>query len=56
MVAHAQFDSSSLLTGQNKEFPSQEMDLLTSLGKCTKQKSSLVKMAPSLFIAGVYNV
>lgn len=44
--------SSSSLTGQSRECQSLEKDLLTSLAKSIKQKSSLAKMDPFQSIAG----
>lgn len=48
--------SSSSPTGQSRECQSLEKDLLTSLAKSIKQKSSLAKMDPFQSIAGELRV
>lgn len=51
-VSHELFVSSSSPTGQNKVCQNQEKVLSTSLGRYTRPRSSLARMAPSLSTAG----
>ena len=52
MDSHGQFDSSSSPTGQSKVCPSQGKDSLISLAKYIKQRNSLVRRDPLVYIAG----